>query len=380
MSDCQDQWDHYLDSIGQVRCGQKQKDLLTKAVQTLRKHLGEGWPAESSHSNDGLIWFLRMIRIHARDGLLVIWGDAMSAVAGADGFDGMLAKIRNPKHFRASIAELEMAGRLARNGCRIEFEPRVGSKKPDMLCHNEKSRFFLEVKTLDVAPETENVDKTMDAIRDACRPIFPIGEIYKTLSGPHLNEVVGILGQKARHAVSSKKAVEVDLENTLKVYLVPDELPDHVEMCRKWHGRQAGGGAMPRDSFVLTGPSDDVKPEHRVKIRIDRFAKKRQIPPEETGVLVIAGDFFFGGANDIEKFVDHIAEQVYELENIPAVVLVTRKRYVGEDAKIAKKDGFVFIRNRPHKNIEEYIVIVKNRFCKKEFDYNNLESMLRFKE
>lgn len=352
---------------------------LTNAVQTLRKHLGEDWPAKSSGSNDGLIWFLRMIRIQMNNGFLVIWGDAVSAVEGADGFDVMLDKIRNPKRFRASIAELEMAGRLARNGCRIEFEPCVGSKKPDMLCHNEKSRFFLEVKTLDVAPETEKADKTMDVIMDACRPIFPIGEIYKPLSGPHLNEVAGILKQKARHAVSSKNAVEVDLENTLKVCLVPDELPDRVEMCRKWHSRQVDEGVMPQGSYGLTGPSDNVKPEYRVRLRISRFARERQIPPEETGVLVLAGNFFFRGAKDIERFVDHIAEGVYELENIPAVVLVTRRMFVGADAKIAEKDDFVFIRNLPYKNIEEYIVIVKNRFCKKEFDYKNLESMLRLR-
>ena len=84
-------------------------------------------------------------------------------------------------------------------------------------------------------------------------------------------------------------------------------------------------------------PSDNVRQEYRVRLRINGFAKERQIPPEETGVLVLAGDFFFGGANEIERFVDYIAEEVYELENIPVVVLVTRKMFVGVDTKIAKR-------------------------------------------
>ena len=379
MSNYQDRWDHYLNSIEQIRGDKKQKDLLTKAVQTLRKHLGEDWPSESSNANNGLIWFLRTISTQMGNGFLVIWGDAVSAVEDANSFDDMLDKIRRPNLFRASIAELEMAGRLARNGCRIEFEPCVGSKKPDMLCHNEKSRFFLEVKTLAAATETAKADKTMDAIRNACRPIFPIGEIYKPLSEPHLNEVMDILEQKARHAVSRKIAVEVDLENILKIYLVPDKLSDHIEMCKKWHSKQVDEGVMPQGSYGLSGPSDNVRQEYRVRLRINRFAKERQIPPEETGVLVLAGDFFFGGTNEIERFVDYIAEEVYELKNIPAVVLVTRRMFVGVDTKIAEKDNFVLIRNLPYKNIEEYIVIVKNRFCKKEFDYKNLESMLRLK-
>ena len=379
MSSHQDRWDHYLDSIEKIRSDKKQKDLLTMAVKTLRKHLGEDWPSESSNASNGLIWFLRRISIQMGNGFLVIWGNAMSAVEDAKGFEGMLDKIRHPGLFRTSIAELEMAGRLAKNGCCIEFEPHVGTKKPDLLCQNEKSRFFLEIKTLAVATESAQAETTMDAVRDACRPIFPIGEIYKPLSGPHLNEVTGILEQKARYAVSSKTAVEVDIKNALKIYLVPDELPDCIEVCKEWHRRQVEAGVMPQGSYGLSGPSDNVKQEHRVRIRINRFAKEHQIPPEETGVLVLAGDFFFGGADDIEKFVDYITEEVYELKNIPAVVLVTRKMFVGVETKIAEKDDFVLIRNQPHKGIEEYIVIVKNRFCNKAFDYKNLESILRLK-
>ena len=113
MSNYQDRWDHYLDSIEQIRGDKKQKDLLTKAVQTLRKHLGENWPSESSNANNGLIWFLRTISTQMGNGFLVIWGDAMSAVEDANGFDGMLDKIRRPDLFRASIVELEMAGSIA---------------------------------------------------------------------------------------------------------------------------------------------------------------------------------------------------------------------------------------------------------------------------
>ena len=169
MSYYSDGWDHYLSGIEAIKGYKKQKDLLTKAVQTLQEHIGDDRPSKSSETNHGLLWELRIISGATSDGFLVIWGDAISAVEEANGFKSMLNKIRRHDLFYSSIAELEIAGRLARNGCRIELEPEVGSKRPDMLCQNEKSRFYLEVKTLATASETAKAMKTTTGILNACR-------------------------------------------------------------------------------------------------------------------------------------------------------------------------------------------------------------------
>ena len=102
---------------------------------------------------------------------------------------------------------------------------------------------------------------------------------------------------------------------------------------------------MPSGSGGLCGPSDNVRQEYRTRIRISKFAKEHQIPPEATGVLILAGQFLFHDADNIERFVDSIIEEVYELKNIPAVVLISSKTFGDVDAWVVEREGFISIRN-----------------------------------
>ena len=373
-----DDWDRYLDNVAtNSSIPDNQKHQLTKAIQIMRKNLSESWPSESRETNHGILWALRLISGSISDGLLVIWSDSMSAVEKIEGFDRILAKIKRPDRFDGTIAELEIAGRLAGRGCLIEIEPEIGRKKPDLLVHGGKSRLFIEIKTLFTASETAKATKTAARIRDACRPIFPTGVIFKPLSEPHLNEITAILEQKARRAITDKTSVEVAIDNVLKLYLVPDGLPERFKMRMEWHRKQEENGIMPSGSGGLYGPSDSVRQEYRIRIRINQFAKEHQIPPEETGILILAGQFLFQDADDIEGFVDSIIEEVYELKNIPAVVLVSNKIFGDADAWTAERDDFIAIRDQLYEGIWEDVVIVKNRFFEPEFDYENLKSLLR---
>ena len=361
-----DDWDHYLDNVAtNSSIPDSQKYQLTKAIQTLRKNLGESWPSESRETNHRILWELRIISGAVSDGLIVIWGDSMSAAEKVEGFSKILAKIKRHDCFDGTIAELEIAGRLA------------GRKSPDLLIHDGKSRLFIEVKTLLTASETTKATNTTVGILAACRPIFPIGIIFKPLSEPHLKEVTGILEQEARRAIINKTDVMVDTDKVLKLYLVPDGLPERFKMLMEWHRKQKESGVMPSGSGRLYGPSDNVRQEYRTRIRISNFAKERQIPPEETGILILAGQFLFQDANDVEGFVDSIIEAVYELKNIPAVVLVSAKTFGDADAWTVEREDFIYIRNRLYEGIWEDVVIVKNRFFEPEFDYENLKSLLR---
>ena len=64
------------------------------------------------------------------------------------------------------------------------------------------------------------------------------------------------------------------------------------------------------------------------------------------------------------------------MENIPAVVLISGKMFGDpeiEDPEEIARQHFIFIRNQISKGMGEDIVIVKNRFCKFKFDYENLK-------
>ena len=373
-----DDWDRYLDSVttnGNIPDNQKRR--LTKAIQILRRNLGESWPAESRETNHRILWALRLISGSMSDGLLVIWGDSMSALEKIVGYDRILTKIKRPDIFDGAIAELEIAGRLAGRECLAEIEPVAGCKRPDLLVRYGKSRLFIEIKTLLTASETAKATKTAAKIRDACRPIFPTGIIFKPLSEPHLNEITSILERESRRAIRERTAVEVPIDKVLKMYLVPDGLPERFKLRMEWHRKQEESGTVPKGSGGLYGPSDNVRQEYRTRIRINRFARELQIPPEETGILVLAGQFLFHDVGDIEVFVDYIIEEVYELKNIPAVVLVSGKVFGDADAWIVEREDFIAIRNQLYEGMREDVVIVKNRFFEPGFDYENLKSLLR---
>ena len=165
---------------------------------------------------------VRVISGSMSDGLLVIWGDSMAAVENVKGVESILAKIRRYDCFASSIAELEMAGRLAKKECNVEFEPKVGRKKPDLLCMSDDSKLLIEVKTLATADETSKAIRTTTGVMDACRPVFPYGHIFKPLSEPHLEEVAVTLAREAKRATSSMIGAEVNIDKVLNVYLVPD--------------------------------------------------------------------------------------------------------------------------------------------------------------
>lgn len=376
MPDYADRWDCYLNHVKAAEATLEMKAQLTEAVLTLRRVLGEDWPPRLQDSNHPILWSLRMISGAMGDGILVNWGGCVSALKNAKNIESLLNKLRRPDEEGSAVAELEVAGRLAGNGCAVELEPGVGNKRPDMRCRCGNLEFFVEVKTLNTAPESWKALKTLTDVLAACGSTSPSGIIFKTLAEPHLKEVVGVLEREAGRAVSGRVPVEVDLDSVLKMYLVPYGLPNSTGLRAEWLRRQDEAGVMLRGGG-MRGPPDNVSPEHRVRARINKFVHKGQIPPEHPGVLVITGHFLFGDVDRAGRFVNQIIESVYGMGNILAVALVVGN-IVGDDEEttITDRQDFIFIRNKIYDGIQEEIVLIKNRFCGFRLDYRHLASLL----
>ena len=369
-------WEPYLNRIIANVAEPEMRERLTGAVQIMMRHLGEDWPSKPKDDNL-LRWFLGNVSGAVSDYLLVIWGDAISSVEGAVGFERMAAKLRDPGRIESPIAELEMAGRLAGSGCRIEFEPEVDGKKPDLLCQSGESEFFVEVKTLGIARRAEQATQTLVDVLAACRPISPAGNIFRILAGRDLEKAADVLKQKAGRAVSGNAPVEVCLPKVLKVYLVPGGLPDRARMIDEWIREQERTRMVPRGGGWMYGPPHHITPERRARDRINKLAREHQIPPDKIGVLAVKGQFLFADADAAERPVGYIAKALRRTRNLPAVVLVSDKIFGGhEESTITDRRGFTFIRNRLHEMICEDVVIIKNPFCEYEFDYQNLKLLL----
>lgn len=369
-------WDHYLNEIQtNVEIKDESRKQLVESLTVLRKNLGEDWLLKSKDTNHPILWSIRTIHGRASsDNLLLIWRDAISTLEGFPGFGKILDRIKKTDSFESAESELEVASRLVNHGCELKIEQEIGDKKPDFFCKKEKSEFFVEVKTLATADETKKANKTSRQMISACRPIFPAGIMFKPLSDSHLEEAESILREKTEYVVRKKTEAEVDIPHVLKLYLLSDETPERTEKYRRWYRKQEDLGIIRKGSHGLLGPSDNVRQDYRAKIRIDKFAKEKQIPIDKMGILVLVGNFSFWGL-DVESFVDVIIEAVYELSNVPAVVLLSTKVFADGKPNIMEKDNFIFIENYLYGDIKEDIVIVKNRFCKFKFDYNILKNL-----
>ena len=371
-------WDYYLNSIRKNRrMGEDFKDDLLKSIPTLRKNLGEDWPLEPRNSSHKILRLLRNAVFEMESGLLVFWGNCMSTAEKSEGFEGILNKIKHPCDFASSITELEMAYRLARNGGTIEFEPNAGSKKPDLLCQYGKLELFFEVKTLTTSKKTARAVRTKLGIYNACQSVYAVGRIHKSMSKQNLKKVVEGLSEKVKEAVSCRKGVEF-CNNDLKVYVVPQELPECVIMGRDWLRKKAASGEIPHGSRGLSGPPDPTRPESRIKARISKIAKEQQIPPDKIGVLAIAEQSCLEDIDDGEEIVDVVTEQVNKLENILAVVLISPKLFGEVETGVTEKSNFIMIKNHLYNEIQENIVIVKNESFKPKFDYRILKSLLSY--
>ena len=369
-------WESHLNRIRVNVTDPEMRERLTGTVRIMMRHLGEDWPSKPKDDNL-LRWFLGNVSGAVSDYLLVIWGDAISAVEGAAGFERMVAKLRYPGRLESPISELEMAGRLAGRGCHIEFEPEVDDKRPDLLCRSGGSEFFVEVKTLGTARRAAQATQTLVDVLAACRPISPAGRIFRILAGRDLEKTADVLKRKAYRAVSGNAPVEVYLPKVLKVYLVPDGLPNRARMIDEWLREQERTRMVSRGGGWMYGPPYHTSPERRVRDRINKLARERQIPPDKIGILAVKGSFLFADANAAKRPVGYIAEALRRTRNVPAVVLVSDKIFGGsEESTITDRRGFTFIRNSLHEMISEDVVIIKNPFCESEFYYQSLKRLL----
>jgi len=371
-------WNDYVKQIESLKeIDENRRGNLAKSINTLRHFLGEKWLLSMRQTNHPILWSLRTISGGSSDFLLLLWANCFSSLENVRGFGKLLKRIGKEESFESAITELELASRLVTKGCSLEIEPVVGNKHPDLLCKiYDNIEFLIEVKTSKTAKETKKANKTAREIMSACNPIFPAGIIFKPLSTPHLKKVKSILQEKTKIALEKKADEEVNIPNVLKIYLVSEEDQNRIKKYKDWYDKQGSLGIIPKGSHGLLGPSDGVRQEYRVRIRLDALQREKQIPAEKMGIIVIVSDFRFWTIEDVSEFVDVIIESVYELTNITAVILWSTKVIADGQTNVTEKEDFIFIENYLFGEIKEDIVIIKNRFCKMKFDYEVLKNLL----
>ena len=372
-----DDWDFYMHRIrANCKMNAKLRKDLASSVSTLRKHFGTGWMPKNNPSHK-ILWLVRNFAYEMDVGLLVFWSNCISASEESAGFEKILKKTTNSDRFDSSIAELEIAGKLARNDCEVEFEPTVGRKIPDLVCRYEGKEIFFEVKTLANSIQTKKVCQTQRSIYNACGSMYRVGQIRKAMSAPRLEKVSDVLSKAAEEAASGMKGVEV-CNKYVKMYLIPRELPEHIALGSAWLRAKWESGEIPDDSRGLSGPPDPTKPVKRIMDKIKKIVKEQQIPRDKNGILIISELPGLENVDSIRKITHMITEQVNGLENILAVVLISPKLFGEAETGTIEDENFTLLRNCLYDEIQENVVIVMNESFKPEFDSGVLKDLLAY--
>lgn len=373
-------WDYYLNQASSLQhLSNEKRERIKNAILTLKEVMGDDWLSLAFENHHPIIWYLKYIShdtSYRKE--LEEFANSLSTLKAVKGFDELLSRIKQTDKFEATTTEIALANKILPRCSEFAFSQEIGGKYPDIICKYNNTEFLFEVKTLRTANETEKAMKTSAGLIDACRPIFPGGMIYKVLAEPHLEEVKKLLDKETKSVIEHNQPKEVHIPKVLKFFLMPEKIQDRVKIFQDWANNQEFYNNTPLGfKGGLLGPDDKVNHAFRVRLKLDQMRKKPQIPQNKPGVIILSSRHFFFEEKSVSSFVNTVIESVYELSNIVAVVLYNNSLLFGDlTTKVTRNEDYIFMQNALSDSHEEYIVIVKNRFSKFDFDYQELVRLL----
>ena len=364
-------WDDVVDLIQTSDIDEQRRNRFIKSITVLKKELGSDWLNDKNHP---LVWRLQNMAGSPSGWLIPALTDNIVTLKAIPDIQTTIHRIKNAKECEGALAEIAVGSMLARNGYTIATNIKCGNKNPDFHCKKLDVAFLVEIKTLKMSRMLQRADRTLIRILRACLPASPTGIMFKPLSEPHLEATEQKLQNVVEH-LTIESPQEVHIERVLKFYLVHPDDSDRIKKQETWHREQVKLGILPSDSQLL-GPYKGTSNVSRVRTKIIQAQREKQIPTNEMGVLFILGIFEIHNKN-VESFVDEIIEEVYELINIPAIVLTTARITIlsQEVTSISETENYININYCPASYAREQVLIIKNKFCRFSFDYRILVNL-----
>jgi len=376
-----DNWHYFLNQIPQAeQIHKNRKQEIDRIVFKFEEIFGPGWWQYAAENQHPIFWSLNTFLWNPEDCALDELISSITKLKQIKGFDDVLARAKKANDYDSVETEIKLGSRLVAKCSHLAFNEPIGDKKPDISCIFEGQKLLIEVKTLLTAEETKKARKTQQEILQSCHGIFPYGKIFKVLSEQHLKDVKKEIEMIAREAINQNSPKVVSIPNVVKLLLIPNSVTDRLPIIQKYKNDPTFyNESMFGQLSGLVGPDGGTRPEFRVKIRLDRIKKEKQIPENNIGIVILASnDFMFLDEEYVYPFINSVIESVYELENITAVIFYNNNVTIGNDTipKKIENDEFIFLEKTLKDHSQEYIIIIKNKYCKFNFDYNILVKLL----
>lgn len=375
-----DNWDYFLSQIPQAeQIHKNRKQEIDKIISKFEEIFGQGWWQYAATNQHPIFWRLNYALWNPDDHVLDELIDSLTKLQHVLGFDDLIKRAKRADQFDAVETEIKLGMRIIKKCSDIAFDQPLGNKKPDIICTFENQQLLLEVKTLLTANETQKARKTAREILQSCLGIFPFGRVFKVLSDPHIEDVKLEVKRIAEEAIEQKIPRVINIPKVLKLLLIPDSVSNRPDIIKQWRDDPIFfDESMKGQISGFHGPDDGVRSEHRIRIRLQQIKSEQQIPLDKLGVIIISSkDFFFLEDQTVSRFVDFVIESVYELRNIAAVVLYNNAVIVGEtQPRKTENDDYIFLEKTLPDSSQEYMVIIKNKYCTFDFDYDILVRLL----
>lgn len=228
----------------------------------------------------------------------------------------ILSKLKNPRAFHPTVAEIETASRLREAGCGFDIEPEVeagdGHKCPDFKTHSTESLppCYVEVKHKRVAETTKRNNRTVIGLR-LPRPPYS-GACYQTMAPRRLKQVnkeIGALEQK----VQETGEVQVfHMPNVIRLAVGPEGSKKKI---LEWASR------YDLELNTLAGPSKQSDEVIRIKSAIKRKGSKGQLPDDYPGIIAIKNPSVFRHEQTVYETLIEVEEEMHRIPNLAFVLI-----------------------------------------------------------
>ncbi len=374
------EWKHYIDGIDEVEgLSGLERHQAKEALAYLQSVLGDDFlsracanvPYPAHHPMLGLLlnlapWTRREVTRIA---------EYLRTLEGSENLGKVLARLGDADQFQHDLLVIKSAAKLSGDGFRACFQPtmpvRDNQKQPDVRFADRLTgeTLFLEVAIQATAQRDQEALQASWAVSNSLMGIgFDLrwaGYLHKTLSEPHLRDILEKISNCAGRAVNGRTLVSIHEEDTIEMAFCHSEKASLLDEWCKERGMRPGEFSGPPLS------SDHVE---RLKQKIRK--EQVQLPRDQAnGILILDTDMFLR-TRDLRMLISEVEEEVYKYPHVP-IVIVHGEHLGGYVPTILQKEEHRYTRRDVDGMMTEDNLLLLNRYSPVKLSANLLAKFYR---
>ena len=295
-----------------------------------------------------------------------IIGERINDLAGIDGLDIVIDKLKSSQDPVSAQAELNAGWKLFKSGIDFRYVQRTQKKKTaDIKAKIDRKEIAIEVTVLRISPSYFQQMNIMRKISIALtdKRVISGGKVYRNLSVPHSEHIIDRIHDAISLSLMKNQRIEIRVRDVAEFCIAPNKFRSEVDLWKTERKMSPKNSLMSHD---FTG--NEGRRIHRIIQK-----KSKQIGDNTPGIVYIEGFVFqllSSGVMGSQHFKpSEIEEGVYENKNLLFVVLNNLSYSTGKlPLPLARKASFQSHAYIARRNIAPFLSestwLIQNRFHK----------------